>query len=114
MVSDPVEERSELLGVPDPHRVPGGGAELGRVGKGGDVADDASLALGVGERLVDHLVDRVDGLGCQPATPLISRRKLRVQAVEVLGGEALERDASYGWDHVKVDGAAVGVERARP
>lgn len=89
--------------------------DLGGVRQRRDVADHKALALRVGQRFVEHEMDRPHRLRCQTLTGTsrglaATQQQRRVQPVEITGGQLLRRHPPQHREHVQVEVAPVRVE----
>ena len=122
-----VEERPQLPGVPGFDVALLAILQRWSIGQRDDVADDGAFALGVVHRLVEHQVDVAHRLRGQPGRPgrlaltddarrLRGLRRLaslgqqgRVENVEIVGCQPLDRSTAERRQHVEVDIAPVRV-----
>jgi hypothetical protein len=108
-----LEERPELLGRPHT-ALPAG--DTWRVGSVGDVAGDQAPTHRITKRLVQQHVDVADALRLEPAAavppPMFS--EIRVEAVQMSGGQRLERNVAERWEDLSFGVDAVGRPGGRP
>ena len=116
-----LQKQGELIGLPRPKVVPLRRAQRRSIGQRHDVSDHGALPRGIAERLVQHHMDVVHRLRCQPPrlAPIVApsalvaiQQQAGVEHVDVFDSQLVERPPAERRDHVQLDASPIRLKSA--